>query len=65
MPPFDELEFEFKLLYARSKIAANDVLFEEVQLLHVKFLKLKQATYWQITTILKALSQGHLPEGWI
>ena len=108
---FDDLEFEFKMLYARSKIAANDVaslqgmlakdlegtmtrvrslldeleksseevlaslqksadvdvLFEEVQLflhLHIKFLKLQQATYWQMTTILKALRQGTLPEGW-
>ena len=108
---FEELEWDFKLLYARSKIAANDVmslqgalktnleatmakvtkllddleasseevlamlqktanvnvLLEEVQLfthLHVKFLKLRQATYWQITTILKALNAGRLPEGW-
>ena len=107
----EELEWEFKLLYARSKMAAGDaaslqaklakdlegtmahvsqlldeleqvseevltslqktadidVLFEEVQLythLHVKFLKAKQATYWQLTTMLKALRAGTLPETW-
>jgi hypothetical protein len=108
---FEELEFEFKLLYARakasvldplslqSKLATDlqgtithvkgllerlersseevlatlqktadiDVLFEQVQLfthVHVKFLKAKQATYWQLTAMLKAFQAGKLPEAW-
>jgi hypothetical protein len=112
---FEELEWDFKLLLARSKIAASDVaslqskvakdmegmaahvhelldgleqtsgevletlkaqsmttkvdvLFQEVQLytrIHVMFLKARSATYLQLTTMLKALRAGLLPEPWV
>jgi hypothetical protein len=109
---FEELEWDFKLLYARAKTAANDaaslqskiavdaegmiakvrglteqleksseqvlaslqktadldVLFEQVQLLthiHIKFLKARDATYLQLTTLLKSLQAGKIPQSWI
>ena len=57
-----------EVLATLQKTADIDVLFEQVQLythLHVKFLKAKEATYWQLTTLLKALKAGSLPESWI
>lgn len=56
-----------EVLATLQKTADIDVLFEQVQLfthLHVKFLKAKDATYWQLTTLLKTFQAGKIPDSW-
>ena len=64
----DELErHSDEVLMTLNKTADIDILFELVQLqthIHVKLLKANAALYWQLTTMLKALRAGTLPESW-